>query len=255
VGGSRLSNLIVKQVNFEDVNMIACKTPEDEILVGIRSICEGLGVFYSSQMKRIERDDVLPEGVVKMTIPTNQGNQESNMLKIDYLPFFLTGIKVSMCKEEIRPRLREFKVKVKDTLSNAFIKNPKDNNMKVISLLHAEVGELIAATNQIESRVENLENNMTIDYAQQLILQDIAKAAAINAMGGKDNTAYKNCSLRSKVFSQVWKDYKEYFEINSYKNTARVEFDKAKEYLRNWKAQGKILREIDNLNCQIGFES
>jgi hypothetical protein len=241
-------NLVIKQVNFENVNMTACKTLENKILVGIRSICEGLGVDYSSQFKRIDRDEVLSEGVVKMTIPTGSGNQEVNMLEIEYLPFFLTGIKTGMCKEEIRPRLKEFKIKAKEVLATAFIKNSKNNSMEVISLLHAEVGELIAATNEIESRVEHLENNMTIDYSQQLILQEIAKSVAIESMGGKEGAAYRNCSLRSKVFSQVWKDYKEYFEVNSYKNTARVEFDKAKDYLKNWRVQGKILREIDVLN-------
>jgi hypothetical protein len=127
----------------------------------------------------------------------------------------------------------------------------KADNMKVISLLHAEVGELIAATTQIESRVESLENTMTIDYAQQLVLQEIAKAVAIQSMGGKDTTAYRDSSLRASVFAAVWKDYKEYFQVNSYKNTARVDFEKAKEYLKNWKAQGKILRGIEDSNNQI----
>ena len=94
---------------------------------------------------------------------------------------------------------------------------------------------------------------MTVDYSQQLILHEIAKSVVINAMGGKDMPAYKDSSLRSMVFAQIWKDYKDYFEVNSYKNTARVEFDKAKEYLKNWKVQGKILREIESSNGQISF--
>jgi len=122
-------------------------------------------------------------------------------------------------------------------------------SIKAISMLHAEIGELIAATSHIENRVENLENTMTIDYSQQLILQDLAKFVAIEAMGGKENKTYKDSSLRSKVFSTVWKDYKEYFEVNSYKNTARVDFEKAKDYLRGWRAQGKLLRDIEDVNA------
>lgn len=122
-------------------------------------------------------------------------------------------------------------------------------NIKAISMLHAEIGELIAATSFIESRVENLESTMTIDYSQQLILQELTKAVAIDAMGGKDNKTYKDSSLRSKVFSTVWKDYKEYFRVNSYKNTARVDFEKAKDYLKSWRAQGKLLRDIEDINA------
>ena len=232
--------------------MIACKTQSDSILVAIKSLCEGLGVNYSSQLKRVDRDEVLSKGVVKMTIPTKSGNQNANMLQIEYLPFFLTGIKTAMCREEIRPRLNEFKIKAKDALAAAFIKSPKVNNLNSISMLHEEVGGLILTTNQIGSRVENLEQNMTIDYSQQLLLQDLAKNVAVNAMGGKDKAAYKDSSLRSRVFSQVWKDYKDYLQVNSYKNTASVDFNKAKEYLKNWKVQGKILREIESLNRELG---
>ncbi|WP_238884445.1 Rha family transcriptional regulator [Clostridium sp. YIM B02551] len=130
--------------------------------------------------------------------------------------------------------------------------NPMLNgNLKAILLIHAEVGELLAATSHIETRVESLENTMTIDYSQQLTLCEIAKHIAIESMGGKDTPSYKNSSLRSKVFSQVWKDFKEYFQVNSYKNTAVKDYEKAKEYLGNWKAQGKILREIEDCNNQI----
>jgi ORF6C domain/ORF6N domain len=125
-------------------------------------------------------------------------------------------------------------------------------NIKAISMLHSEIGALIAATSFIESRVESLESTMTIDYSQQQLLQETAKAVAIDAMGGKGNKAYKDSSLRSKVFSTVWKDYKEYFCVNSYRNTASLDFERAKEYLKSWRAQGKLLRDIEDGNRVIG---
>lgn len=106
----------------------------------------------------------------------------------------------------------------------------------------------------IESKVNNLENHMTIDYGEQLVLQQLAKARAIQEMGGKDTCCYKDRSLRSKVFSGVWKDFKDYLAVNSYRNTPKKDFDKAKEYLKNWKAQGKLLREIEESNSQIVLE-
>lgn len=105
----------------------------------------------------------------------------------------------------------------------------------------------------IETKVTNLENNMTIDYGQQLVLQELAKARAIQEMGGKESYCYKDKSLRSKVFSRVWKDFKDYLAVNSYRNTPKKDFDKAKEYLKEWKAQGKLLREIEEFNCQVAI--
>ncbi|AWZ48341.1 phage antirepressor Ant [Clostridiaceae bacterium 14S0207] len=106
----------------------------------------------------------------------------------------------------------------------------------------------------IESKVINLENHMTIDYGEQLILQELAKSKAIQEMGGKDTCCYKDRSLRSKVFSGVWKDFKDYLAVNSYRNTPKKDFGKAKEYLKDWKAQGKLLREIEERNSQIALE-
>ncbi|GKU29283.1 ORF6C domain-containing protein [Clostridium folliculivorans] len=132
--------------------------------------------------------------------------------------------------------------------ANKEIKISKNDEFKAISLIHSEVGELIAATLKIKDRVESLEQNMTIDYGQQLVIQEVAKYVAIKALGGKDSIAYKDKSVRSSVFSAVWRDYKDYFQINSYRNTPALEFEKAKEYLSQWKAQGKILRDIDIAN-------
>ena len=65
-----------------------------------------------------------------MTIPSIRGNQETNLLELDYLPLWLTGIKANQCREEIRPYLKEFKLKAKDVLAAAFL----DNKPKQLSL-------------------------------------------------------------------------------------------------------------------------
>lgn len=132
----------------------------------------------------------------------------------------------------------------------ALITRP-NGDIKLISMLHAEVGELITATSQIKNRVETLENTMTIDYSEQLTLQEIARKVAIEIMGGKEGVVYKNSSLRSRVFTKVWKDYKEYVKVNSYKNTAKVDFEKGKKYLINWTPQGKLLRDIEDMNSKL----
>lgn len=117
-----MKGLMLKTVEFNQVSMLACKAKEGQIYVSIRSICEGLGVDNSSQMKRIQREDILNSCVVKMTIELSGQNREVSFMDIDYLPYFLVGIKSSLCREEIRPMLKDFKLKAKDVLADAFIK-------------------------------------------------------------------------------------------------------------------------------------
>lgn len=129
----------------------------------------------------------------------------------------------------------------------------RGNSLDAIRLVNNQVGMLVGTVEEIQDRVETLENTMTIDYGQQLILQEMAKFKAIEAMGGKDKPAYINKSLRSKVFSAVWRDYKDYLQVNSYRNTAKKDYEKAKEYLNSWKPQGKVLREIEDCNSQMSL--
>lgn len=112
--------IMKKEVEFNGVKLTGIKTQEGKIYIIVKTFCEMLGVFWNSQLKRINRDETLREGVVKMTIPSNGGEQEMNLLELDFLPMWLTGIKSNQCKEEIRPYLKEFKLKAKDVLADAF---------------------------------------------------------------------------------------------------------------------------------------
>jgi anti-repressor protein len=237
MGGSKVSKIITIQ------------NSEGQLVVSSREIAENFEKEHRSVLRGIDRliSQIDSAQNCAQYFIASEYRDDSGRFNKEYLlsrdGFSLlvmgfTGVKAL-----------QWKVKYIDAFNamEGTLRSPKEENMKVVSLLHTEVGELIAATNQIESRVGNLEESMTIDYSQQLVLQDIAKNVAIIAIGGKDKPAYMDSSLRSKVFSQVWKDYKDYFQVNSYKNTAIVEFEKAKEYLRNWKAQGKLLREIEGL--------
>ncbi|MCC8435430.1 ORF6C domain-containing protein [Brevibacillus sp. M2.1A] len=110
-------------------------------------------------------------------------------------------------------------------------------------------------TQEIETRVEKLEDNMTIDYGQQLSLQKVAKNQILTIVGGKETPAYQNKPLRDKLFSSIWSDYKEYFNVGSYRDTALKDCDRAKEYLKQWSPQGKLLREVEEANQQLTFAS
>lgn len=127
------------------------------------------------------------------------------------------------------------------------------NSIQAIKLVNQQVGALIGTVEDIGERVENLENNMTIDFGQQRRLQNKAKSRVVSILGGKDSPAYKNNSIRSKVFSAIWRDYKDYFMVGSYRDTSRIDFEKGMEYLNKWQVQGKLLREIEECNKQMNI--
>lgn len=84
----------------------------------------------------------------------------------------------------------------------------------------------------VETRVEKLENTMTIDYGQQQELRKIANQVVVKALGGKSAPAYKR--LSNKAFSELWNDYKREMNVNSYRNTATKDFETGKLKIQFW---------------------
>ena len=104
---------------------------------------------------------------------------------------------------------------------------------------------------QMEVKVDYLYNHMTIDYEQQENLNQLARSRAVDLLGGKASPAYKRVS--KKLFSELWRDYKRYFGVNSYKNTARKEYENAREYLIKWSPSTNLRIEIEAINGQFSF--
>lgn len=101
----------------------------------------------------------------------------------------------------------------------------------------------------VESRVDKLENTMTVDYGQQKELECIRKSRAITILGGINSKAYK--SVSGKVFRAIGHDYKEYFDINAYNNTPSAKYGEAVQYLKSWLPDNNLQIEINRANKAI----
>lgn len=106
---------------------------------------------------------------------------------------------------------------------------------------------------EFDQRITKIENNSTVDYGQQRTLSKLGNRVALRILGGKDSAAYRNKSLRSKVYSQLWNDFKDYFQVNSYSNTLIKDYDQAIDYINGWSLFGGLLREVEETNKQIVF--
>lgn len=161
-----MENIIKKEINVKGILIECVQTSDEKIWVVLPSLCNGLGIVASGQVERIKRDkDLLLKGASKILVPTNGGNQETNCLQLEFLPYFLTGIKASMCKEEIRDNIVEFKLKAKDILAEAFL---GENNEKTEQFfdslgLKADIKEIVneaiqEATKPLNDKI-NIQND------------------------------------------------------------------------------------------------
>ena len=103
-----------------------------------------------------------------------------------------------------------------------------------------------------ESRIENLENNMTIDYGQQMVLQDAVNKTVVECLGGKGSEAYREIS--KKVFAECNRDLKHRFQVNARNNVPKLRFEEAVEYAKNWRPCTNTQIMIKDCNAQARMQ-
>lgn len=133
-----------------------------------------------------------------------------------------------------------------DVLEETYFKVKTMSPMQLLKLQNQALMEVDEKVELIDNRVTNLENSTTIESKEQYTLQKLAKITATRILGGKESQAYME--LHHKVFGQLWRDYKDYFKIPSYRDTLKVDFDKAKKYLSGWRPDHNLEIEISYTN-------
>lgn len=102
-----------------------------------------------------------------------------------------------------------------------------------------------------EGRITDLEQNMTIDYGQQMSLGDIVNRVVVDSLGGKDSNAYHE--IGRKVFAECNRDLKHYFNINARNNVPKKKFDEAVDYVKNWQPCTNTRIMIQDCNAQLSM--
>lgn len=84
-----MNGLVVKDVDFNGSILRAAQDAEGIIWVGVRWVCEGLGLSegrMKREQRRIHTDMVLSQGGSNLILPTDGGKQDVLCLKLDFLP-------------------------------------------------------------------------------------------------------------------------------------------------------------------------
>lgn len=102
-----------------------------------------------------------------------------------------------------------------------------------------------------EERLNRLENTMTIDYAQQESIRDLASSVVIAHLGGKESNAYRE--IGKKVFAECNRDIKTYFAVNARNNIPKLRFEESMEYVRNWHPCTNTVMMIRDCNAQMSI--
>ena len=107
---------------------------------------------------------------------------------------------------------------------------------------------------EIETKLNNLEENMPLFNIDCEELQSKVKKIATKVLGGYKSPAYLDKSIRSKVYSDIQGQLRREFGLKSYKAIRRKELGQALNIVENYRVPLYLENEIVCLNNQIGMD-
>lgn len=72
----------------------------------------------------------------------------------------------------------------------------------------------------------------------------------IQVCGGSESNSYKDKGLRSKIYKELFKSFRNHFGVSQYVDTPMRHFDKAKDFISNWYPPFELKEEIELRNAQ-----
>lgn len=164
-----MTGLAIKEVQFNGATLRAAQDAENIIWVGVRWVCEGLGLSENRtdyERKRIQNDLVLSKGVKFYSLGNDRAKSDVLCLKLDFLPLWLAKISITPKMKKENPllveNLIEYQLKAKDVLAVAFLKKemvvPQSDYSKQISDLQNTIKEMRQENHRMYKDMKSLAN-------------------------------------------------------------------------------------------------
>ena len=249
-----MSNINIKPFyskGYENAELIKVTTNEQgQQLVSGRELHETLKVqtdftnWMKSQLSNV--DAVENEDYTRFAFK----REANNATLYEYILTLDIAKEICMCVG-VAPRTNEETRQLSKQVRKYFIQcekalhNPYANlSPELQMLIKLEQGQT-----ELNQRVGDLENNMTIDYSQQETLRLAISTRVYQLLGN----AKENAKLRSKVYSNLHRCIKKQYSVNSYKNIAVKEFENAKAMITVWMPDEIMMLAIQGAKSQMSL--
>lgn len=121
--------------------------------------------------------------------------------------------------------------------------------------------QIIAKGNMmLEEKIESVNNDLQ-EFKKDLPLLGVecervtrvVKAKGVEVLGGKRSEAYRDNSLRNKVYSDIYRELKRQFDVKSYKELKRCQCEQALGIIENYVPPIMLAEQIRDANAQMRF--
>lgn len=196
------------------------------------------------------RDAVLRhcKGVVKRDTPTSSGAQSMSYINEGDLYRLIMKSKL--------PSAEKFESWVMDEVLPSIRKTGSYNKpmttAEKIQLLAQGNDELNERVDHVEEKINSLEQDMPLYGCEIDEVSKHVKRKAVNVLGGKESEAYRDASIRSQLFADIYSQIKrEYGLVSSYKSIKRKYIADVHDFIDCYEPPMVLYEQIRDANSQI----
>ncbi len=160
-----------------------------------------------------------------------------------------------MSKSEKGEQARQYFVRVEDSMKEVALRLRNMSPELQAIIMHDK------KIQQVETRVESVNQDLQ-DFKMDMPILGIeidkitaaVKKKGVHCLGGKESNAYKDKSLRGKVYHDIYRELKRQFGVTTYKAIKRNQCDLAVEVIERYALPYVLAEQIKDCNAQMNME-
>lgn len=160
-----------------------------------------------------------------------------------------------MSRSEKGEQARQYFVRVEDGMKEVALRLQNMSPELQAIIMHDK------KIQQVESKVESVNQDLQ-DFKMDMPILGIeidkitsaVKKKGVKCLGGKESNAYKDKSLRGKVYHDIYRELKRQFGVSTYKAIKRNQCDLAVEVIGRYELPYVLAEQIRDCNAQISME-
>lgn len=231
-------------------------TKDNEPMFCLADVCKALEISNVSQLKtRLKEDGVITNEVGVQTGVKADGTPAIQKVRMNFINESNLYKTIFQSRKESAERFTDWVTSevlpsIRKTGSYCM---PKTTGGQ-IQLLAQGYTELEQAVNSIKEDMTKLKDNTPLYGCEIDEVKQHVNRKGVIVLGGKDSEAYKDGSIRSSVYSDIYKQLKREFGcVTTYKSIRRKYIDNVHKFIDDYALPMALAEQVKEANAQISM--
>ena len=145
---------------------------------------------------------------------------------------------------------RQYFLKVEDKLKETVRRSVPMSPLEQLQLQAQAILQVNEKVDALDEKLERFKLDLPILPIEADRITESVRKRAVDILGGKGSNAYKDKSIRARVFCNIYADLKYNFRVRSYKSIKRNQCEAALNIIARYEAPLFLVDEINMCNMQ-----